>query len=392
MLARVLIMKPHQLVLHLIPLLIARRHLRQHSQPVHDGIYRGFYRLGQIPVLVLATQLGELLRQLQHHLLYPCIRTSLLFHLRGQFQQLVLRRLDAALIDFFFADVDILQLLPEDGAGELGTHGEDTFLRQVSHPRIVRPHHHVDVGVMPLVMKRCVPPQLVLRDAQCLRQCAGLLEQQGTPSGGIVVAGLHGILPPQRKNECPHAACVGVQFCHGFVQICDRRCTEQPMPTVLFRPWPLGDILHVAALRLHLVQVAIQRGGDIRRCRGAVRRGEIVLILKQLLRVGIVFQQIRYELPLLFRHRTSVTGDLHTVPLGDVFHVSGATAFEVAAFLYQPRHSLLPPMQPQGVPEGKRALGVGHLPDAVAAVLAVHLCVHVGVFCQQVIGDAVLHR
>ena len=54
MLTRVLIMKPHQLILHLIPLRIARRHLRQLCQPVHDGIYRGLYRLGQIPVLVLA--------------------------------------------------------------------------------------------------------------------------------------------------------------------------------------------------------------------------------------------------------------------------------------------------------------------------------------------------
>ena len=53
-LARVLIMKPHQLVLHLIPLRIARRHLWQLCQPVYNGVYRGLYRLGQIPVLVLA--------------------------------------------------------------------------------------------------------------------------------------------------------------------------------------------------------------------------------------------------------------------------------------------------------------------------------------------------
>ena len=186
---------------------------------------------------------------------------------------------------------------------------------------------------------------------------------------------------------------MGVQFFYRFIQICDRRSTEQSMPAMLFRPRPLGDVLHVAALRFHLVQVRVQRGGDIRQRRGAVRCGEIVLILKQLLRVGIVFQQIRYELPLFFRHRSSVACDLYAVPLGDVFHVSSAiAALEVTAFLNQPRHSLLPPMQPQGVPEGKRALGVGHLPDAVAAVLAVHLCVHVGVFCQQVIGDAVLHR
>ena len=161
---------------------------------------------------------------------------------------------------------------------------------------------------------------------------------------------------------------------------------------MLFRPWPLGDILHVAALRLHLVQVAIQRGSDIRRRRGAVRCGEIVLILKQLFCVRVVFQQILYELPLLFRHRTSVTGDLHTVPLGDVFHVSGATAFEVAAFLYQPRHGLLPPVQPQGVPEGERALCIGHLPDAVPTILAVHFGVHISVLRQQVVGDAVFHR
>ena len=207
--------------------------------------------------------MGELLRQLQHHLLNPCIRASSLFHLRGQLQQLFLYRLDAALINALLADINILQLLPEDGAGELGAHREDAFLRQVSHPQIVRPHHHVDVGVMPFIVKRCVPPQLVLRDAQRLRQRAGLLEQQLPPSGGIVVAGLHGILPPQRKNERPHAACVGVHFCHGFVQICDRRCTEQPMPTMLFGTGSLSNVFHVAALRLHLVQVTIQCGVDI---------------------------------------------------------------------------------------------------------------------------------
>ena len=35
MLARILIMKPHQLVLYLIPLRIARRHLWQLRQPVY---------------------------------------------------------------------------------------------------------------------------------------------------------------------------------------------------------------------------------------------------------------------------------------------------------------------------------------------------------------------
>ena len=116
---------------------------------------------------------------------------------------------------------------------------------------------------MPLIVKGGVPPQLVLRDAQCLRQCAGLLEQQGTPSLRVVVAGLHGILPPQRKNERPHAACVGVQFCHGFVHICDRRCTEQAVPTMLLSTGPLSNVFHITALRLHFVQVTIQCCVDI---------------------------------------------------------------------------------------------------------------------------------
>ena len=39
-----------------------------------------------------------------------------------------------------------------------------------------------------------------------------------------------------------------------------------------------------------------------------------------------------------------------------------------------------------------RALCIGHLPDAVPTILAVHFGVHISVLRQQVVGDAVFHR
>ena len=144
------------------------------------------------------------------------------------------------------------------------------------------------------------------------------------------------------------------------------------MPAVPFRPWPLGDILHIAALRLNPVQVGIQRRSDKSGGSGPVRRGQIVLILKQLLGIREIFQHLYYQLPLLLRDRAGVCEDLHAIPLCDIFQVSGsAAAFEVTAFLYEPCHPLPLPVEPQRIPEGEAALRLRYLTDAVAAELAV---------------------
>ena len=64
---------------------------------------------------------------------------------------------------FAFLLVDVQQLLTEDLIGERGLDLADTVFGQVCLIRLCRPRHHVDVGMIPFVMERRVPAEVLRR-------------------------------------------------------------------------------------------------------------------------------------------------------------------------------------------------------------------------------------
>lgn len=141
------------------------------------------------------------------------------------------------------------------------------------------------------------------------------------------------------------------------------------------------------------MQMRVQRCNNKRRRRTPVGCLQVVGVLEELLCVREVLQQSFDELFLLLGRRLGALDDLHTVPRGDILHISRCLAIlDVAAFLYQPRHVLLLLMEQQHVLERDVAVSCRHLTNTAAAHLAVLIACHIHVTAQQMVGHVVFYH
>ena len=62
------------------------------------------------------------------------------------------------------------QFVPEDLIGQLGAHLLDTFFREISLLGVRRPDHHVDVGMVFLIVEGGPPPEAAGRNFHGLSQ------------------------------------------------------------------------------------------------------------------------------------------------------------------------------------------------------------------------------
>ena len=160
----------------------------------------------------------------------------------------------------------------EDSVRHPGTHGGDTFPCKIPLLRFSRPHHHMHMGMMPLVVVRRVPAKIIRPNTHGLRNSGALLLQQILPRGGFVVTQALRVLTPQGENKRPHFSVVSVQFGLRRLEVGGVNLAEQAMAAVLFGTGALGDIGHIAALGFHFVQMCIQRHGDKCGCCTAIGR------------------------------------------------------------------------------------------------------------------------
>ena len=160
----------------------------------------------------------------------------------------------------------------EDSVRHPGTHDCDTLPREIPFLRFRRPHHHVDMGVMPLVVVRRVPAEVICLNTHGFRNSGALLLQQIPPRSGFVVSQTFCVFPPQRENKRPHFSVVSFQLGLRRLEVGGVRRAEQAMATVFFSTGPLGDVGHIAALGFHFVQMCIQRHGDKCGCCTAIGR------------------------------------------------------------------------------------------------------------------------
>ena len=158
----------------------------------------------------------------------------------------------------------------EDGVRHLGAHDSDALPCEIPFLWLRRPHHHMHMGVMPLVVVRRVPTEIIYLNTHRFRNSGAFLLQQIPPRGGFVVSQTFRVLAPQRENERPHLSVVSFQLGLRRLEVGDICLAEQAMAAVLFGTGPLGDVGHIAALGFHLVQMRIQRGGDKRRRRASI--------------------------------------------------------------------------------------------------------------------------
>ena len=141
----------------------------------------------------------------------------------------------------------------EDRVRHLGAHDCDTLPREIPFLRFRRPHHHMHMGMMPLVVVRRVPAEIIRLNPHSFRNSGALMLQQIPPRGGLVVSQTFRVLTPQRENERPHFPAVGLQLGLRRLEVGGVHLAEQAMAAVLFGTGTLGDIGHIAALGLHFV-------------------------------------------------------------------------------------------------------------------------------------------
>ena len=152
------------LTLQFPPCLVARIHSRQPRHLVDDLIHQLFHGLWQIAIGFLAADLTELPRQLPDHLLRLRVDAGHFPHRLRQFQHGFPRFRHQLVSRFAFLLVDVQQLLSENLVGERGLDLPYPIFGQVCLIRLCRPRHHVDMGMVSLVMERCVPAEVVWRD------------------------------------------------------------------------------------------------------------------------------------------------------------------------------------------------------------------------------------
>ena len=106
----------------------------------------------------------------------------------------------------------MLHLIPEDGIGQLGSHGRDSILSQEALFGIIGPDHHMNVWVMPFVMESGVPVEVIERYLHRLRQCRCVLHEERAPRIGVVEFQTSGILTAQRVDDGPHISLMRFQL------------------------------------------------------------------------------------------------------------------------------------------------------------------------------------
>ena len=192
-------------------------------------------------------------------------------------------------------------------------------------------------------MEGSVPAEVIRRDVHSCGNVIAVCSEQILPRPGVVITKPGGILPFQGEDVRPHISGAAIQLVHCFLQIRIFLITEQTVVAKALRPWPGGDVLHVAIRLLHRRPVFLQCPGDERRgiCFG--RLDFVIRILIQLLCIRKILHQFCDELLLLSCGWTVIWEQLHTLPRSNVSQIPtdriAPTAFEVWAFDDQSCHS-----------------------------------------------------
>ena len=159
-----------QLVPKPVPLFIAFGHLGDLVQFIHDGVHLRLYRFFQVAVDLLAPVVLQHSGQCLHPLRDGRAVAQTRLHLPNEPPHGLRRSVPHLAVGQIFFLVERQQLVPEDLIGQLGAHVLDTLFRYKSLLGLCRPDHHVDVGMVFLVVKGGPPSEVVGRNFHGLSQ------------------------------------------------------------------------------------------------------------------------------------------------------------------------------------------------------------------------------
>ena len=137
-------------------------------------------------------------------------------------------------------------LLLEDLVGQIRFDLADTLPREICLTGHRRPHHHVDVWVLTLVMVGGIPAEVIGRDIHRSGDIVAVCPEQIHPCLGVVVAQPGRILPFQGEDVRPHVASVLIQLPHGLLQVHAILVSKEAVISQALRPGPCGDVFHVS--------------------------------------------------------------------------------------------------------------------------------------------------
>ena len=247
-----------QLITQLVPDLIALRHRREPGQLIHDGIHLSLGGFLQVAVYFFALGSLEHLRQSSQLVLNDRAVTATRLHLSYHITHCPLRRVAHLLIGQVLLLVEVQEFILKNIVGQFGAHRFDTMLRQITLPWISGPDHHVDVGVVLLVVKSGTPAELVGRYFHRLRQFRLMREEELAPAFSRVVPQSDRILPLERINERPDRSRMAAHFLHRVVEAGVLAVGEQAV-----RARTLRNVLQVLVAGVH--QLNSVSGGDVLR-------------------------------------------------------------------------------------------------------------------------------
>ena len=92
------------------------------------------------------------------------------------------------------------------------------------------PRHHVDMGVVTLVVEGSIPAEVIRRDVHSSGDVIAVCPEQIHPHFSIVAVQPCCILPFQGEDVRPYLSSVVVQFFHGLCQVHAVLITKQTMP------------------------------------------------------------------------------------------------------------------------------------------------------------------
>ena len=201
------------------PCLIAIIDCREQFHLIHDLVHRTFYILGEVTVFLLAPHCIKLRGQRHHQRLYLWMVTDGVSHFLNQRFHLGSGPSNQLIPGGRLLLVGVEHLLLENIVGQLGFDLTDAILREIRLTRFCRPRHHVDVGIVTLIVEGGIPTEVTGRYVHRLCDFVAVCAEQIVPLLCMVVSQALGIFTLERDNVCPDVAGVLVQFLHGGAQI-----------------------------------------------------------------------------------------------------------------------------------------------------------------------------
>ena len=202
------LIRQQYLIIPLSPCLIKRRHTAVLFQLIHDLVDKIFYIPFQITVDLFPFGILKPSGKLFHPIFNLRINHGTGAQGIHQLPHRIRRsgfQFSASLILLF---INIREVLPENIMSQLRTHGLNGFLREITVIIFGRVNHQMYMRMMPLIMKRRIPPQVLAADLHVPAKHGPFGTQQRHPLLCTVITESCRIFSPQGYHMSPDCSLV----------------------------------------------------------------------------------------------------------------------------------------------------------------------------------------